>query len=156
MKHDQRRSVDVSVTIPDQLPSLGQGSHHPWSSTPCAMEAASWIAGHRWSDHPRSVHPAIAGVARMVNDSLSDDERQGLWPLILASVDTARPWRPILSWRLHRYAVIAMRAAGGPTTAVWRGTLDRFAELTKVELSTGSLLDAQAQARTLLSAQLPR
>ncbi len=44
------------------------------------MEAASWLAGEPWTDHPRSVHPVIAGVARAADDSVSDAERTGLWP----------------------------------------------------------------------------
>jgi len=43
--------------------------------------------GEKWSDDPKTVHRAIRWVARSVND----DVRQTLWPLILASLDTARP-----------------------------------------------------------------
>ena len=46
------------------------------------MEFASFLAGERWSDHPSCTHPLLAQVARDVNDSLSDRERQQLVPLI--------------------------------------------------------------------------
>src|SRR5579875_1644583 len=88
----------VTWTAPDRLPVLGRGSHRNEEEGACAMEAASWIAGEAWSDHPKAVHPLIAGVARATNDQLSDDERQSLWPLILASIGTGRS----SSWRLSR------------------------------------------------------
>jgi hypothetical protein len=46
------------------------------------MEFASFLAGERWSDHPSCTHPLLAQLARDVNDSLSDRERQQLVPLI--------------------------------------------------------------------------
>jgi hypothetical protein len=76
--------------IPSNLPRLGRGRHLPGSPEMCAMEAAAWLSGERWSDRPASVHPAVAAVARWVNDSVSDRERQALWPLILASLGTSR------------------------------------------------------------------
>jgi hypothetical protein len=94
------------------------------------MEAASWLAGEPWSAAPRAVHSVIAGVARQINDSVSDEERQRLWPLILASLDTARRVRPILKWRLHRFAKRALASGAEPMSGVWLALLDRFAELT--------------------------
>jgi hypothetical protein len=46
------------------------------------MEMASYLAGERWSDHPRCTHPLLAAVARNVNDLTSDDGRQRLTVLI--------------------------------------------------------------------------
>ena len=46
------------------------------------MELASYLAGERWSDHPRCTHPLLAALARDVNDHVSDDARQRLAPLI--------------------------------------------------------------------------
>ena len=46
------------------------------------MEYASFLAGERWSDHPRCTHPLLAGVARDVNDHTSDSGRSRLAPLI--------------------------------------------------------------------------
>ena len=36
------------------------------------MEFASYLAGERWSDHPRCTHPLLSAVARLVNDNTSD------------------------------------------------------------------------------------
>ncbi|TXN28110.1 hypothetical protein [Lacisediminihabitans profunda] len=42
------------------------------------MEYASWLAGEKWSDHPACTHPALASLARMVNDCSSDAARSEL------------------------------------------------------------------------------
>jgi hypothetical protein len=46
------------------------------------MEFASYLAGERWSDHPACTHPALAFLARMVNDCSSDHARSRLSELI--------------------------------------------------------------------------
>lgn len=46
------------------------------------MEYASFLAGERWSDHPRCTHPLLAGVAQGVNDHTSDAARSRLVGLI--------------------------------------------------------------------------
>jgi hypothetical protein len=66
------------------------------------MEAASWLAGEPWSDHPRSVHPVIARVARRANDRAGEVDRQRLWPLILASLGTGTDRRLRVNFRLRR------------------------------------------------------
>ncbi|WP_245993057.1 hypothetical protein [Xylanimonas allomyrinae] len=46
------------------------------------MELASFLAGERWTDHPRCTHPLLAMLARAVNDLTSDQARPQLAPLI--------------------------------------------------------------------------
>jgi hypothetical protein len=46
------------------------------------MEYASFLAGERWTDHPTCTHPLLAGVARAVNDQISDTARPKLVALI--------------------------------------------------------------------------
>jgi hypothetical protein len=46
------------------------------------MEFASWLAGERFSDHPQCTHPLLATLARSVNDTLTDRERQRILPLV--------------------------------------------------------------------------
>jgi hypothetical protein len=46
------------------------------------MELVSYLAGEPWSDHPECTHPALATLARDVNDHTSDDGRGRLAPLI--------------------------------------------------------------------------
>jgi hypothetical protein len=46
------------------------------------MEMASYLAGERWSDHPKCTHPLLAGLARLVNDYTSDEARPRLAVLV--------------------------------------------------------------------------
>ncbi|WP_353988054.1 hypothetical protein [Ruicaihuangia caeni] len=46
------------------------------------MEFASYLAGERWSDHPKCTHAGLANLARMVNDCTSDAARSELAPMI--------------------------------------------------------------------------
>jgi len=117
--------------LPERLIWLARGSHRANSGQACAMEAASWLAGEPWSDHPRSVHKVIAAVARLVNDVVDDAERQQLWPLILASLDTARPRGFLLTQRLGRCAWKALvRSRGEDPRQVWECVLTEHARLT--------------------------
>lgn len=50
------------------------------------MELASYLAGERWSDHPKCTHPLLAALARAVNDASTDAARPLLAPLIPAVV----------------------------------------------------------------------
>jgi hypothetical protein len=132
----QGPSLDqVQVELPDRLPALDRGAHPAGSGKACAMEAASWLAGERWSDHPRSVHRSIASVARWVNDALEDDERQSLWPLILSSLDTGNVSGFRLDRRLRRYTRKAgcRAAAMGRPVDAWVEVLDEHRRLTSHE-----------------------
>jgi len=72
----------TDVMTPDVMPMLSRGKHRTPRRGACFMEMASFLAGERWSDHPQCTHRLLAGVARMVNDSTSDEGRQGLAELI--------------------------------------------------------------------------
>jgi hypothetical protein len=75
---------------PDLMPVLSRGKHRTARKGACFMELASFLAGERWSDHPSCTHPLVASVARMVNDSTSDDARQQLAGLIPSVIGTGR------------------------------------------------------------------
>ena len=69
--------------------SLGKGSHTSIENGACIMEAAAWIAGERWSDHPKCACPVITAFLQNWNDSLSDEDRNRLLkPLVLRVVGT--------------------------------------------------------------------
>ena len=72
----------LSSSVPDGVPVLSRGKHRSPKRGACFMEFASFLAGERWSDHPSCTHPLLAQLARQVNDSLSDGDRQQLVPLI--------------------------------------------------------------------------
>jgi hypothetical protein len=71
-----------SSHIPDLMPVLSVGRHRSPKRGACFMEYASHLAGERWTDHPTCTHPAIASLARAVNDCTSDEGRAQLLPLI--------------------------------------------------------------------------
>jgi hypothetical protein len=56
----------------DQISTLYQGSHQP-DGQMCVMEAAAYVAGEPWSDHPACVSPVIGAFLRSWNDALPDD-----------------------------------------------------------------------------------
>jgi hypothetical protein len=74
-----------------QISVLESGGHEPNDGKAmCAMEAAAYIAGEPWSDHPQCVCPVIAAFMRSWNDALPDAERTSLLlPLIPKTIGTA-------------------------------------------------------------------
>ena len=67
---------------PDSMPVLSRGKHRNPRKGACFMELASYLAGERWSDHPKCTHPLLASLARDVNDHVDDDARVRLAPMI--------------------------------------------------------------------------
>lgn len=86
---------------------LGRGAHADPGGGANVLELASVLAGEPWSTRPRSVHPALAAVAEVVNDLLADDRRPLITPLA--------PWLPGTSTRDARVwpalAVVCEQAA---------------------------------------------
>ena len=113
------------VVIPDRLPRLERGQHWEGSGKACVMEAASWLAGEPWSDHPRCVHPTITRVAIRANDRLNDEARQRLWPLVLASMGTAKSFDVRLDFRLRLAEFRARRRRLG-LVEVWQAVLAEY------------------------------
>lgn len=74
--------MTAAANLPDIVPVLSPGRHRNPRKGACFMEMASYLAGERWSDHPKCTHPLLASLARMVNDSVPDEERSSLVPLI--------------------------------------------------------------------------
>lgn len=69
--------------------ALKAGSHSSRSAGACALEAAAYLAGEKWSDHPECVCPTIAAFGRAWNDALSDEDRNRLLkPLVPKMVGT--------------------------------------------------------------------
>lgn len=65
---DLYRAASVQVG-PDGMPVLSRGQHIDPHDGACVMETVSVLAGEPWSDRPRCTHPALAELARLVNDS---------------------------------------------------------------------------------------
>jgi hypothetical protein len=64
------------------MPTLSAGRHRSPKRGACFMEFASFLAGERWSDHPRCTDPTLAALARAVNDTIHDGRRDELVPEI--------------------------------------------------------------------------
>ncbi|MFP5347123.1 MAG: hypothetical protein ACLGIA_08850 [Actinomycetes bacterium] len=73
---------NIPDPVADLVPVLSRGKHRSPRKGACFMEMASFLAGERWSDHPSCTHPLLAGLARHVNDCISDDGRSRLGLLI--------------------------------------------------------------------------
>jgi len=81
MTKQQRRQLDLAAL------TLEKGAHDP-DHTFCVMEAAAYVAGEPWSDHPTCVSPVIGAFLRNLNDSMDGVVRQRLKPYIEKVLDT--------------------------------------------------------------------
>jgi len=77
------------MMLPPVRMQLDRGRHAGPGDRGCLMELASVLAGETWGDHPASVHPALAAVARVVNDRVGERDRARLEQLIPAMIGTA-------------------------------------------------------------------
>jgi len=72
----------TNTGLPDVVPVLSRGKHRNPRKGACFMEFASFLAGERWSDHPRCTHALLAELARQVNDNLTDEGRHRIVSLL--------------------------------------------------------------------------
>ncbi|MEJ7744705.1 MAG: hypothetical protein WKF73_20525 [Nocardioidaceae bacterium] len=72
----------TNTGLPDVVPVLSRGKHRNPRKGACFMEFASFLAGERWSDHPRCTHALLADLARQVNDNLTDEGRHRIVTLL--------------------------------------------------------------------------
>ena len=91
--------------IPDALPFLSPGRHRRRRRGVCLMEYTSIIAGERFSDHPPCTDPALAAVARAVNDYSSDAARQTLAALA-SDLSVARRTDPSVGYVVARRCLL--------------------------------------------------
>ena len=91
--------------IPDSLPLLSPGRHRRRRHGVCLMELTSIVAGEAFSDHPRCTDPALAAVARAVNDYSSDAARQRL-AVLAADLSAARRVDPGTGYAVARRCLL--------------------------------------------------
>ncbi len=77
-----RERADVTAASPPGIPVLGRGAHLRPEWGACLMEYVSVLAGERFSDAPRCTHPALAALARRVNDRTDDQEARSRLALL--------------------------------------------------------------------------
>ena len=114
-----------------QLPILSAGKGEPGTNKVCAEQAVNWLVSGRFdlgdeTDHPECVQPVLNRLAIYVNDAVSDEDRQRMWPIILRQPGTACPeMEPVLSVRLACYLADQVFDLVGPEDqAVCREAID--------------------------------
>jgi hypothetical protein len=107
------------------------------------MEYASFLAGERWSDHPRCTHPLLAGVARAINDHISDAGRSRLVSLI-PSIVGVNGFDPRVDVGIAtRCAATALPVVAEPRQlALAAGLLGARAAFTSLDEQSSSIFDA--------------
>ena len=116
--------------------SLKYGAHPP-DSTFCVMEAVAFVAGERWSDHPKCACPVIGAFLRAWNDYLPNDAERDrlLKPLIPRLINTRNPalelTRSLMAadWLIRVYTPEWLRLAG---LTIQAETLEQLPEITAV------------------------
>ena len=88
----------MTITIDEKrlarVKTLGSGNHKPPSNghdvAACIMEAAAYVAGEPWSDHPECTCPVITAFMVTWNDALPNDAERArlLLPLIPKLIGT--------------------------------------------------------------------
>lgn len=140
------RARTTASFIPDGMPTLSRGRHRSARRGACFMEYASYLAGERWSDAPRCTDPTLAALARAVNDSVGDEHRAGLVPLIPRVVglrgDDARAG-----------LVVALRSA---SRALPVASLERQRALAVAVLATLDALESRGWGAPELGAEARR
>jgi hypothetical protein len=115
-----------------QTVTIGRGHHPSPASGACVVELASMLAGERFSDHPRSVCPAIAGFLRTYNDLLPEGEQDELYAYAAVIVGTAAPRKVQRARAAHILRWAGLRSRGGgvrPLLRTWDQVLEPAARL---------------------------
>lgn len=160
-----------AMPIPDGVPVLSQGRHWNPRSGACFMEMASFLAGERWSDHPKCTHPVLAAAARCVNDAVDDVTRQRLVLMIPevvglnpddSRVDTALAARcaatalPVASERAQHALAVGLLAAQRTLEQFEGGAGGTFDRLCRDALARAPEADRWARDFTTRAGSLRR
>ena len=141
---------------------LSRGSHYS-EMTPgqwCLMEAAAYIAGESWTDHPACVSPVLTSYGVALNDSWDDDQRQKLAPFIPRLLGTAGDGQDkarsylAIDWLLRTYTSTWVHLAGLTAEASALREHPRIVDVPGVESIQPALLAAQATLSSM-QATLP-
>ncbi len=115
------------------------------------MEFASFMAGERWSDHPKCTHPVLASLARDVNDHLSDEGRSRIVTLIPTVIGLVGDDPRIdLTIAVHSAAAALPVAAYERQKSLAVGLLRCESELARQSGPASSTRELSAQIRSAL------
>jgi hypothetical protein len=137
-----------------EITRLDEGGHSGLAEGVCAMEAAAYIAGEPWSDHPECVCPVVAAFMRGWNDSLPDDERTALLlPLTPKTIGTRgseklaeRRALMAADWLVRVNTPAWLRLAGLDTHADALSALPEITDMAQVPSIRGPLEAARTDA----------
>ena len=124
----------IQSRLPDlEAIQLQAGSHNSPDEGMCVMEAAAWVAGEPFSDHPQCASKVIGAFLRSWNDTLDDAGRQTLKPYIVRLVGSAgtpeqedrRAWMA-LDWLVRSYTPAWLRLSGLTDQAATLAGLPEF------------------------------
>ena len=122
---------------------LAKGAHKSPQQGVCAMEAVAFLAREPHSDRPQCACPVIAAYVRLVNDSMSDDQRQRLVPYLPRIIGSRSPEHElermqIIVWHVLRVIVPdALRAVGLNDQAKELAEVDNLARADEVARTAG-------------------
>lgn len=105
--------MQEDIKVPDFMPVLSKGGHSSPQQGACVMEYVSMIMGLGFTDAPSCTHPGISTLAMTVNDSLADEDRHLLLPLI-TRIANAAPFEDEGLMEMSRRALTWWAAANRP------------------------------------------
>ena len=123
----------------------------------CLMEAAAYIAGESWTDHPVCVSTVLTAYGITLNDSWDDDQRQKLIPFIPRLLGTAGDGQDkarsylAIDWLLRTYTSTWVHLAGLTAEASALREHTRIVDVPGVESIQTALLAAQATLSPMYS-----
>jgi hypothetical protein len=142
--------VPAAPLTPDFVPILSRGRHRRPSKGACFMELASFLAGEKWSDHPRCTHPLLGTLARAVNDQTSDPARgrlAGLIPEVIGltsddlrvdaaiALGAAQAALPVASIESQRVMAVSVLTAEGVLARLEGRSVGDFSARTRLALA---------------------
>ena len=132
--------------------TLARGKHGTREEGVCLMEAVAAYAGREHTDHPPCVCPVLGNMGRSLNDTLPDDRRQALVPLIPVVVGTAddgmseRRGLMACDWIVRTYTPTWLRLAGLEDEASALEDLPEITDGAGLETALPALNAARAKA----------
>ena len=138
-----------------EIKTLKAGNHEDISKGACFMEAAAYVAGEPWSDHPACACPVITAFMISWNDALpSDEERTRLLkPLIPMIIGTRgskalgnRRATMAADWLVRTHTPAWLRLAGLTNEADMLASLPEITDFARTPSIMGPLKASRAAA----------
>jgi hypothetical protein len=126
-------AMHSGTPVPDQLPILTRGWHRGPEDGACVMEYVSVLAGLRFTDHPRCTPPALAALARLVNDRIVDDGVRSELALLAPELIGVKAGPGTTHWVIARCLLAAASLLPAPSRAARRRLARTRARMRRLE-----------------------